>query len=630
MKFAAYFISVLLLSIMIFSCGEEKIPEGTFSFSPEKPKQNEEIKIYFNKENTKLADAENIDLTVYYFGKNLDKVELIPMNSDDKILTAKVTPSDSTLGLLFNFTDWEMVENNEEKGFFVQLYDKEGDLLPGADAGLANAYATWGSWYARLERNQEKAVGLFNKEFEKNPEVKSDFFNDYFTTLKRERPEIADSIIKIGLAEIEEKGNFTKDDYETLASWYRVYDPVKAMEYKTVFQKKYPQNEFFQNEKLNEIYSEKNIENKLRMLGEYEAVFPANENLTSAYDITANYYRDNNEFDKALEFLKDNNDKVSLYRFYATGLKVLDENGDAKIAGQIAELGVERGRKELESPDPEKKPFFLSNKGWKFQTENYLAANLLILGKAEQELGNKEEALKSFEESYQLSKGEDPDANEAYTGLLFEIEKYEKAAEVLEKAIEEGSATSGMKETLKKVYIAKNGSEENFDEYLSKFESTANKKLNEELQKKMINEPAPEFTLVDLNGEEVSLADYKGKTIVLDFWATWCGPCLQSFPAMKTAVENYDDKNVKFLFVNTWERVEDKKTNAQNFIKENNYPFHVLMDEENRVITDYKVTGIPTKFIIDGGGNIRFRSVGYGGNPDQLIEEIDAMIELVN
>ncbi len=147
----------------------------------------------------------------------------------------------------------------------------------------------------------------------------------------------------------------------------------------------------------------------------------------------------------------------------------------------------------------------------------------------------------------------------------------------------------------------------------------------------MINEPAPQFTLIDLNGEEVSLADYKDKTVVLDFWATWCGPCLQSFPGMKTTVERFSDNDsVKFLFVNTWERVDDKKSNAKNFIKQNNYPFHVLMDEENKVIADYKVSGIPTKFIIDGDGNIRFQSVGYAGNPDALVEELTTMIELVN
>ena len=89
---------------------------------------------------------------------------------------------------------------------------------------------------------------------------------------------------------------------------------------------------------------------------------------------------------------------------------------------------------------------------------------------------------------------------------------------------------------------------------------------------------------------------------------------------------------MKFLFVNSWERVslENKKSNAENFIKKNNYSFTVLMDYDDKVISDYNVAGIPTKFVIDKNGNTKFMSVGFAGNIDQLVDEISVMISLAN
>ena len=99
---------------------------------------------------------------------------------------------------------------------------------------------------------------------------------------------------------------------------------------------------------------------------------------------------------------------------------------------------------------------------------------------------------------------------------------------------------------------------------------------------------------------------------------------------MKKAVEKYDnDSDVKFLFVNSWERVKEKKTNATEFIAKNDYPFHVLLDDKNEVIEKFKVSGIPTKFVVDGNGNIRFMSVGFQGTDDQLVEELSVMISMV-
>jgi len=151
-----------------------------------------------------------------------------------------------------------------------------------------------------------------------------------------------------------------------------------------------------------------------------------------------------------------------------------------------------------------------------------------------------------------------------------------------------------------------------------------------------MNMPAADFTLTDLDGNKVALSDLKGKIVILDFWAIWCGPCKASFPAMQMAQNKYkDDPNVKFLFIHTWERgtttpVEDAKA----FIKSKGYNFEVLMDlkdprtKENKVVSSYKVDGIPSKFVIDKNGIIRFHLMGFDGSNEAAVDELSMMINM--
>ncbi len=120
--------------------------------------------------------------------------------------------------------------------------------------------------------------------------------------------------------------------------------------------------------------------------------------------------------------------------------------------------------------------------------------------------------------------------------------------------------------------------------------------------------PAPAFTLQDLNGKNVSLADFRGKVVILDFWATWCPPCVKEIPHFIELYEQYKDKGFAMVGISLDQAgISVVKSFAQKF--QINYP--ILMTD-GRVDKAYGgIQSIPTTFVIDSAGNISKKYVGY-------------------
>jgi thiol-disulfide isomerase/thioredoxin len=120
-----------------------------------------------------------------------------------------------------------------------------------------------------------------------------------------------------------------------------------------------------------------------------------------------------------------------------------------------------------------------------------------------------------------------------------------------------------------------------------------------------------DFTLETMTGGKVSLSSYRGKVVLLSFWATWCGPCQQEMPAMQKLYDQLRSKGLEIVAVDVG---EDKATVAA-FLKKNPYTFPVLLDTKGEVAgsTIYSANAIPTNYIIDQNGGILGRKIGIDG-----------------
>jgi thiol-disulfide isomerase/thioredoxin len=239
-------------------------------------------------------------------------------------------------------------------------------------------------------------------------------------------------------------------------------------------------------------------------------------------------------------------------------------------------------------------------------------------------------------EAVDIRKRKDPEYNERYALLLEKVATPAQVKKELEPIVKEGNAGLEAREVLHRNYVKLNKGETGFEEYMTKLDAVNLAKLKETLQKKMLAKNAPGFKLVDMKGAEVDFASLKGKTVVVDFWATWCGPCVASFPSMQKMVDRYkNNPNVVFLFIDTWENVPNRKKLVEDFIAKNKYSFTVLYDKAKEetgndfeVVKGYEVDGIPTKFVVDGNGQIRFKSVGWSGSEYSFMQELQMMIEM--
>lgn len=133
---------------------------------------------------------------------------------------------------------------------------------------------------------------------------------------------------------------------------------------------------------------------------------------------------------------------------------------------------------------------------------------------------------------------------------------------------------------------------------------------------------APDFVAELTNGEKFSLADNKGKVVLINFWATWCGPCVEELPAIEKLQKEYGDK-IEIVAVNYG---EDRKT-VDEFLKDNNYTFKVAYDDDMAIANEYPSDGIPYLVVVDKEGKVHETMVGSAGADEQYKRVLRSLTE---
>lgn len=628
-------IKSLLCTAFLFIAASS-FAQKNLKYTPEHPKAGESITITYTPANDLMGTKSMVEGVVYTSGSRGTNAHDIPLKKSGNAYVGTVQTDTSDNFVYFGFSADGNFDKANNEGFWIQLYD--GDKVKkGANMSLSMFYGGYGRSVG-LDADAEKSFKSMEEEFKLYPETKSENLVTYLRTLSQVKKEEAPSIIQKEIEDFVKKGLKDEDSYMTLRSLYTVAKlPAQANFINTVIKEKFPNGKWTINDVAQKYMAEKDLAKKEAMLTEILANIKTNpdwktmeSSLPYFTSSLANGYVAAKDYAGLKSVIQKYDIKgqplAQLYNSVAWNLQEKDE--DLKLADEFSEKATTWAKNEWKNPTGEK-PASQNERAWEKSRARTYAMYADTYAMVQYKLGNYKKGFPYTEEAaLKLGKGESADQNNTYALLASKVLSPKKYVPQLEKFVIDGKATLEIKDLLKEAYTKKHGGD-GYEAYLAKLERESYLKMVEELKKSMLDETAPQFALLDLDGKKVSLQDLKNKVVIVDFWATWCGPCIASFPGMQKMVTKYkDDPEVKFVFIDTWENGDKKEKEAKDFMDKYKYDFHVLMDNDNKVVESFKVSGIPTKFVVDKKGITRFKSVGYGGSVDKLMTELTAMIDM--
>ncbi|NIG55114.1 redoxin domain-containing protein [Chitinophaga sp. Cy-1792] len=657
------FISALILPMTVCTgtaMAQQHYVE-TAKFTPERPVAGDSAQVFYNPEGSALQGLAPVNGVVWFYRNNAWETIDMPMRMVDSGWIGKMYIPEKAAIVIMTFNANGKTDKGNKWPHAAMVFDKQGQQMP-------TSYAAWGMLRtAFMKQDMPPAitdsayigddVALFwmNNELKYYPDSRRHIYYPAMQLVKKERGAAADSIIFKQGKYVGSLPDVTESELMSVAKAFKniLGNNAAADSVNNIIDSKFPDGITARDQMIYKLFraSEKERDSLWQIFVQrwpLEKFQHVNTETTQLYygkvfrAIVYQYVQRNQRLD-ILDKMMDNAPLVCLTEFHRLLIMNALDHDQIKMADAfpysvklVNHIDAYTNKRIGDNSN------LYSPLQWRDYVLSLSVAAFMGHARLLHQQHNDKEALLWLNKVKEQPMAQRADFLSLYAQVLLATGHQQEALQVAENAARGNKASPEIITVLKQDYVAKHKSDKGFEAYFEGMKNPDDLNAEREaLRAQMIRKDAPAFKLENLAGGNTELAKLKGKVVVLDFWATWCGPCKEAMPGMQMAVNKYaNDKEVAFYFIATQETKPDYKAAIRQFLKDKNYNFSVLLDSKskttghlddayNNFVRGMGFSGIPAKFIIDRHGVIRWMGSGYKGSPSALADEISYIIDLL-